>query len=231
MYPIDYVVGGVHIRLVGNGNVAVHEDYRGRGIMTQLLYEINEACKQCADVCYLHGDPVRYGRHGYVSGGVQYLLTIQPGAGDSISMMPMVPGDVPTMNALFRQKPDYVLRRDQDFLPSLRSFGRGAITLLDHLGKPIGYLSLDRAAGHIEEYALTAPIEKEIFPQIARILGRQINVLISGYDPGAASRCAQVADIAVQEPALFRILHQEKLRQAACALGLEENTHFAPFLT
>ena len=75
MYPLDYVVGGMHIRLVGNGNIAVHEDFRGKGVMTELLYAVNDACDKTGDVGYLHGDPTRYGRVGYIGAGVEYLLT------------------------------------------------------------------------------------------------------------------------------------------------------------
>lgn len=231
MYPIDYVVGGVHIRLIGNGNVAVHRDYRGRGIMTRLLAEINNACDTKGDVCYLHGDPVRYGRFGYVSGGIQYLLTFRPGESGGLSLRPMTAADVPAMNALSRQKTDYVLRRDEDFLPALRSCGREALVIAENQGAAIGYLSLDKAAGHIEEYALAAPVENRVLPQVAGVLGRTTTVLISGYDPQAANRCRAVADVTVQEPALFRILQPEKLRQAAAALDLEETTLYAPYLT
>ena len=86
---LDYVVGGVHIRLIANGNVAVHEEYRGRGVMTKLLHTINEACDTDGDLCYLHGDPVRYGRVGYVGGGIEYLLTFQPGTKYNYDFLPM----------------------------------------------------------------------------------------------------------------------------------------------
>ena len=52
MYPIDYVVGGVHIRLIGNGNIVVHEDYRGRGVMMALLQRINEECDIIGEAGY-----------------------------------------------------------------------------------------------------------------------------------------------------------------------------------
>ena len=78
MYPLNYVVGGEHLRLIANGNVAVHGDYRGKGVMSALLNKINDECDKVADLCYLHGDPTRYGRFGYFGGGIQYKMTFQP---------------------------------------------------------------------------------------------------------------------------------------------------------
>jgi len=231
MYPIDYVVGGKHIRLIGNGNIAVHEDYRGRGVMSALLTKVNEECDRCGDVCYLHGDPVRYGRVGYVGGGIQYLLIVPPGKDSGLAFRPMVPEDVPALNELSRTKPDYVMRRDADFIPALRSCGREPVTVLDSQGQIAGYLSFHREESHVEEYAFYSPWEAQVFPQLAAAAGRSITVIISGYYPDAAERCREVSDIRVQQPALFRIIHPEPLREAARSLGLDDSVLYAPYLT
>lgn len=231
MYPIDYVVGGKHIRLIANGNVAVDEAYRGRGIMGAMLEEINRECDRCGDLCYLHGNAVRYGRFGYVADGVEYRLTVNPGKEDIFSFRPMEQADVSALNRLSRQKPDYVVRRDEDFIAALRSGGREAITVLDGEGQPAGYLSLHRGKAHIEEYAFCSDWETRIFPQIACFVERPITVTISGYDPSAAERCKAVAVVQQKNPALFRRIHPEVLQEAAAALGLDPVVLCAPYLT
>lgn len=231
MYPLTYVVGGVPIRLIANGNVAVDEDYRGQGIMSALLHAVNAECDRMGDVCYLHGNAVRYGRFGYVPGGIQYVLTVAPGEKGTATFRPMEQGNVPLLNRLSQQKPDYILRQDSEFIPALRSGGREAVTVLSGDGKPIGYLSYHRERGHVEEYAFGSTIEPEIFPQLAAEAGRPITVTVSGYDPAAAARCEAVAQVDTKRPALFRVIHPEKLQEAAIALGLDPNVFYAPYLT
>ena len=231
MYPLDYMVGGVHIRLIANGNVAVDEDYRGQGVMSALLRAINEECDRMGDVCYLHGSAERYGRFGYLAGGVQYVLTVAPGEKGAYTFRPMEQADVPALNRLSRQKPDYVLRQDADFIPALCSGGREAVTVLDGEKKTVGYLSYHREKGHVEEYAFASGVEARVFPQLAGERGGAVTVTVSGYDPAAAQRCEAVAEIRQKHPALFRVIHPEKLQEAAIALGLDPNVFYAPYLT
>jgi predicted N-acetyltransferase YhbS len=75
MYPLPYVVGGRPIRLIASGNVAVDAAYRGQGIMSALLEAVNRECDRCGDLCYLHGNAVRYGRFGYVAAGIQDVVS------------------------------------------------------------------------------------------------------------------------------------------------------------
>lgn len=231
MYPLDYVVGGKHIRLVANGNVAVDEAYRGRGIMGAMLEEINRECDKCADLCYLHGNAVRYGRFGYVADGVEYRLTVNPGKEDIFSFRPMEQEDVSALNRLSRQKADYVVRRDEDFIAALCSGGREAVAVTDGDEKLVGYLSFHREKALIEEYALCDEWEDRIFTQLAGTLERSVTVKISGYDPAAAERCKAVGEIQQKNPALCRVIHPEVLQEAAVALGLDPKVLYVPYLT
>lgn len=231
MYPIDYVVGGKHIRLMACGNVAVDENHRGQGIMSTLLKVIGDECDQCGDVCYLHGKPHRYGRVGFFANGIQYRLTFHSPREAAFTFRPMKEEDVPFLNRLSQRKTDYFVRRDEDFIPALRSGEREAVTVLDEKGEPIGYLSLQREKAHVEEYALAAPLEARVFPALAHELEKSVTLTVSGYDPAAAERCRQVASVEEETPALFRIIHKEPLQEAAKALGLAETVLFAPYLT
>ena len=231
MYPLDYVIGTQHIRLIGNGNVAVHEDYRNRGVMSAILHEINRICDEIGDVGYLHGNPVRYGRVGYVGCGIEYLLTFQPSEGERYVFSPMTPDDVPLQQARSERRCDYIKRRPEDFIPALCSGYREAITARDKNGVSVGFLSLNRATGAVEEFAFDEPREVSAFQALAQQLGRPVCVQLSGDDVQTLARCRDHADVKIGQPALFRIINPEPLRRAAQELGLPEDTLYAPYLT
>ena len=231
MYPLDYVIGTQHIRLIGNGNVAVHVDYRNRGVMSAILHEINRICDEIGDVGYLHGNPVRYGRVGYVGCGIEYLLTFQPSEGERYVFSPMTPDDVPLQQARSERRCDYIKRRPDDFIPALCSGYREAITVRDKNGVSVGFLSLNRTTGAVEEFAFDEPREVSAFQALAQQLGRPVCVRLSGYDVQTLARCRDHADVKIGQPALFRIINPEPLRRAAQELGLPEDTLYAPYLT
>lgn len=232
MYPLDYVVGGVHIRLIGNGNIAVHEDYRGKGVMTQLLYAVNDACDTSGDVGYMHGNPVRYGRFGYVGAGAEYLLTFLPKPDRAYAFAAMREEDVPFCRARSEENPDYIVRTDADFLPALHSGTREAVCVYLR-GALAGYVSLNRETGEAEEFAFgkDAAIEAEVFGALAAEIGKPVRARFSGYNVKAAKRCAGGADMQESQPALFRVIRREPLENAALSLGLPRDTLYAPYLT
>ena len=230
MYPIDYVVSGVHIKLIGNGNVAVHEDYRGQGVMTKILLKINEECDKVGDVGYLHGDPERYGRFGYFSGGVQYLCSFEPGEQAGYEFAAMLDKEVAWHMECAAGRSDYVVRSEKDFIPALRSQSREAISVFKN-GILVGYISLARKPGKVEEFAVANEDEAGVFRALAKELGRQVTVRLSGYDVKTLERIKAVSSVQQSEPALFRIINAEPLKAGAQALGLDENTIYAPYLT
>ena len=230
MYPMDYVVGGVHIKLIGNGNVAVHEDVRGRGIMSRLLEKINEECDACGDVGYLHGKIDRYARFGYYSMGIQYQCTVQPGAANDVEFVPMRPGDVTENQRIYTQMPDYIVRNLEDFIPALRSQGRKPLTVFRH-GEQIGYISLDCSKAAVEEYALSDRSEALVFRALAGFLGKPVMIRLSGYATDALERLSDSSTVQRSEPAQFRIIHSDPLKSGAAALGLDESVIYAPYLT
>lgn len=232
MYPLDYVVGGKHIRLIANGNVAVHEDYRGKGVMTSLMHAVNDACDISGDVCYLHGDPARYGRVGYIGEGIEYLLTFRPAKHQEFHFAAMQNADVPFCRARSEENCDYIVRLDKDFIPALRSGNREAISVFRG-GNLAGYLSLNRENGAVEEFGFGQDMfsEAEVFSALATELGKPVRVRLSGYNDKALARCRDHADVQIGQPALFRVIHREPLIDAAYALGLPQNTLYAPYLT
>ncbi len=232
MYPLEYVVGDVTLRLIGNGNVAVHEDYRNRGIMTQLLHAVNDACDLCGDLGYLHGNPIRYGRVGYIGGGIQYTLTFTPSFYDAYTFDKMLPEECAYLQKLSETKCDFIRRQTpKDFCLALQSGKRTAITVHGKSGEVLGYMSLQPETAFVEEFSFADASETEIFRALAYTLGQPVRVRLSGYDEVTLNRCREKAEITGSQPALFRIIHPEKLRKAARSLGLSEEVLYAPYLT
>ena len=231
MYPLDYVVGGEHLRLIANGNVAVHPDYRGRGVMSALLKAINTECDKRADLCYLHGDPVRYERFGYLSGGIQYNAIFKPGNSNGYKFLPMTKEHVAFNLALWESKSDYIARNHSDFIPAVRTGYRDAVSVFDQNNNPVGYISLNRELGSVAEFGISEEKETEVFFSLSKALGRDVNVLVSGYDIKTLNRIKPFAQIKESEPAQFRIIHPERIKEVALRAGLDENVLYAPYLT
>lgn len=231
IYPLDYVVGGEHIRLLGNGNIAVHWDFRNRGIMTALLHAVNDIADTCGDLGYLHGNPIRYGRVGYIGGGIEYLLTFQPNEKTAYQFIPIRSEDRERYNAVHETKCDYITRQLQDVIPALKSGKREALSVLRPDGTWIGGLSLDREKALVEEFGFVGEYEAEVFPALANLLGKELCVRLSGYNEKALHRLADHAIVKTAQPALFRMIHAERLQEAALALGLSKDVLFAPYLT
>ena len=143
----------------------------------------------------------------------------------------MRPEEVPLQQARSERRCDYIKRRPEDFILSLRSGSREAISVYGKDGTSVGFVSLNRNTGAVEEFAFDEERETEIFPALARALSRPIRVRLSGYDVKTLARCQDCATVEIGQPALFRIINPEPLRQAARSLGLAEDVLYAPYLT
>lgn len=234
MYPLDYVVGGEHIKLIANGNVAVHEDYRGKGVMSEILKKINEECDKCADICYLHGNPVRYGRFGYFAGETEYLLVFEPKTTSEYRFRQMQVADVPSLQKFSESKIEYVKRKQCDFIPALKSGYREAISVFNSKDELVGYMSFDSEKKHVEEFAFDDKIEHEVFQAFAQSIASPVEVLVSGYDYRMFESLKKYATVITkekEEPTLFRIINPKRLQEIARKLGLDEKTLYAPYLT
>ncbi len=234
MYPLDYVVGDQHIKLIANGNVAVHEDYRGRGVMSALLTKINDECDKCGDICYLHGDAVRYGHYGYFGGETSYILTFEPKDGSGFDFRPMCDGDVSKLQKISEGRVDYIKRNANDFIPALRSGHRKAISVFDKSNNLVGYISFNEDQKHVEEFAFDGEIEQDVFIALAKNVSAPVNALVSGYDYKTVKRlegCGAKAEQIKETSTLFRIINPERMKEIARNLDLDENTLFAPYLT
>lgn len=234
MYPLDYVVGGEHIRLIANGNVAVDENYRGCGVMSALLAKINEECDKCADICYLHGDAVRYGRYGYYGGEIKYNLTFEPGDTQEFTFRPMEDTDVPALQKMSEKRTDFIKRQRDEFIPALKSGRREALSVFDKNRNLVGYISFNEGMCHVEEFAFNGEIEVEVFGALAKTVSASVSVLISGYDKKTAKRLEKSgvkAELIKDTSTLFRVINPQRMKDVARLLDLDQNTLFAPYLT
>jgi len=201
-YPLQYRVGTRTVHLSADGNVAVAEEVRGRGIMSALMEEHRRECT--ADLSFLHsGNHARYARFGYIECGRQSRESYTPNA-KGYTFTPMTAEDIPACQKIAVLMADQIVRRDCDFIPSLRSHKRTPTVIRDASGKLFGFLTHED--GKVQEYALTDCTEMSaVFSSLAAALGHEVQVLVSGYEkvlPGKLSF-----------PALFRIGNPLKMME------------------
>ncbi len=231
VYKLDYVVGGEHIKLIGNGNIAVHEDFQGQGVMSKLNDAVNDECDKIGDVGYLHGKPERYGRWGYIGNGIQYELIFNPTELNGYEFVKLDDSHVDFCRELSHKKVDYIIRRREDFEPSLRSGGREAISVMKN-GNLVGFVSLNRDGAFVEEFAFDGEIEAEVFGALGCALGRTVKVRFSGYDLKTVERLETMSTaVNTSQPALFRIINEDRMKEVAKKLRLDESVIYAPYLT
>jgi predicted acetyltransferase len=77
VFPIDWRVGDVTLKVAGVGGVAVHPDYRGKGYMKLLMnHAVAEMRSAGYDLSYLGGRRQRYAYFGYEVAGTTYRLSV-----------------------------------------------------------------------------------------------------------------------------------------------------------
>lgn len=101
----------------------------------------------------------------------------------------------------------------------------------DKQGVLEGYLSISYEKGFVEEFAFKSEREEQVFSALANILGNPLEVRLSGYDVNSLMRFKKVAEIEQSQPALFRIIHAERIKEIARKTGLDENVLYAPYLS
>ena len=75
--PLDVIVEDVELKVAGIGGVAVDPEYRGKGLMRDLLkFSIQHMKEAKYDISVLGGDRWRYGNYGWENGGRCYSFSI-----------------------------------------------------------------------------------------------------------------------------------------------------------
>jgi len=156
VFPIDWVVGGTHLRLAGIGGVSVHPDFRGQGLMRLLMdaamFEIERGDYHAA--C-LGGNRRRYGHWGFEKAGVEASFVVSANSLEHAARTQLqlgekplhigaaTPADFSAMHALYRQQPIHCTRSLESFPQHLHNWRRQPVVVRDSGGRIAGYACFD----------------------------------------------------------------------------------------
>lgn len=156
VFPIDWVVGSVHLKLAGIGGVSVHPDFRGQGLMRLLMDAAMAEIKHTGyHAACLGGNRRRYGHWGFEKAGVEATFTVTTNslehAGQTVrrpdqisfQITPAAAADLPAMHALYRQQPIHCTRSPDFFPRHLHNWRRHPLVVRTVGGRVAGYACFD----------------------------------------------------------------------------------------
>lgn len=205
------------LHAVGIGSVAVDPSCRGKGYMRDMMRCCDEIAKaQNADVGYLSGYRQRYGRYGYVPGGVRHTFEVsdyfiarhKPAKHYAFLPFRKDPGALPDLLSLHGAQ-DYRWTRDDFFLIASTWYCHGW-TVRDEAGAVAGYLISERWRREIGELVLGEGISAaDVLVDFAR--ARKLNglrVTLTAGQIGLQRELLQFAEHPTTEaPAMFKIFN------------------------
>ncbi len=162
VFPIDWRVGGIGLKMAGVGGVSVHKDFRGKGYMKLLMnHAVDEMRREGVDLSYLGGRRQRYAYFGYEVGGCKYKLDfIRHNVEHALNgldtpvvfePMPTDPDSLATVKALQEAQPNYCRRPVDAFDRYLRSWHYRPMVARDDSGRIVGYVACDKEQNQINE--------------------------------------------------------------------------------
>lgn len=95
IFPMTFVCGEVRLSVGGIGGVSTDPQYRGRGLMTEILNKaISMMERRNYDISILWGERLRYGRFGWENAGRHYTFNIDrrhvvPGKPEGAEIRPL----------------------------------------------------------------------------------------------------------------------------------------------
>ncbi len=155
VFPIDWRVGGILLRMAGIGGVSVHKDFRGKGYMKLLMnHAIEQIRAEGYDLSYLGGRRQRYAYFGYEVGATAYnLLFLRDNirhafnGQDEVVTLEPAPDEADTnaaIKALHDAQLQYCERPVDTFGRYLRNWHSQPLLARDKTDKIVGYLSPNR---------------------------------------------------------------------------------------
>lgn len=151
MYVFPLRVMDTTLRVGYLGSMAVHPRARGQGTMGTLMQkQVERGSELGLDMIVLGGQRQRYQRSGFETGGASYVYSIsmsnvRHALADvdvqEFSLRGMEQSDVPQMLALYDRQLVAGARREDNFIATLKSYRREALTIL-RAGVPVGYMSV-----------------------------------------------------------------------------------------
>jgi len=155
VFPIDWRVGQVTLKIAGVGGVAVHPDSRGKGYMKLLMnHAVSEMRGAGYDLSYLGGRRQRYAYFGYEVAGLTYsLLYLKDnirhtfaGRDQALALEPATDNadTIATLKTLHDTQPNHCVRPAESFHRYLRCWHSNPMLACDHDGQVVGYITTDR---------------------------------------------------------------------------------------
>ncbi len=221
MYVFPLRVCDVTIHVGYLGSMAVHPRVRGQGTMGTLMQkQIERGYELGLDLMVLGGQRQRYQRSGFETGGAGVVYSISGSnvrhalAGtdaSAITFREMVQEDVPAMMTLYENQIVAGARTEKNFIATLKSYRRCAITVLDD-GVPAGYISTTADGAAMGEIIMADP--QRILPAIKAWMGAKglklLHVNAAPYDALLGSLLAPICESFSLVPNLMiRVLKPE----------------------
>lgn len=150
--PIRLSVGGADLLGYGVGTVAVREESRGRGYMTDMFEEcLSEARRNGAAFSVLGGLRQRYEHYGYATAEVSVSFSVTETSlrhtlgtrKSKLSLREAAEEDGATLVRLMETEPVFARREPGDFVTICRHCGRTPL-LAEKDGEAVGYVVADR---------------------------------------------------------------------------------------
>lgn len=162
----------VHFTMAGIGSVAVDKAYRGKGIMTAMLQQVNQKMRdQGYPISWLGGDRFRYKNYGWDIAGMQHQMTVTRADLNKMDItkaagVEATEKDIPVLQEIYKNYDNRQLRSEALWLSHLRR--KGLITSIqgdsylihdvsrpEHLSELVGERDmLSLLYGHMIHYQL-----------------------------------------------------------------------------
>jgi predicted acetyltransferase len=180
VFPINWRVGGVTLKVAGIGGVAVHPDSRGKGYMKLLMnHAVAEIRSAGYDLSYLGGRRQRYAYFGYEVAGCKYKLTVHPdnirhafaGRDTDVKFEPATDDAeiITSLKTLHDAQAMFCVRPAETFCRYLKSWNYEPIIARDTSGQLIGYIS-----AHPENAQINELVARDV-QTASRMLGKWVS--------------------------------------------------------
>jgi predicted N-acetyltransferase YhbS len=207
VFPMDWMVGGEALKVVGIGGVAVHPADRGKGYMKALMTEAAAlASAQGAALSWLSGGRIRYRPFGYETAGTCFQFAVSGGAaGDAMPALRFDPlrddmeEMLTTAMTFYERLPMHMVRTPGEFRLRCRAWSQDLWLARRQDGAVVGYLVAGTGNTVAEAAAHDAGTAVEIVRAWAT---RQEHALVDAYpcDPDHVTRLAACAESVAVRP-------------------------------
>lgn len=221
-YFLNYRIGDDILHVCANGNIAVANSARGKGIMGAMFEKIESDTSSKCDISYLHGKKGRYRLFGYEECGAQYNISFTRHMLKNTVSVRYIFSDMRSnsfngyqdeLMTIYKRKFDYIERSSEEFIPALTACGRIPICISDEQGGICGYFSYDSGKESIEEFGFKNYFDADkILKSFMNFIQKDISIRVNEYDKDLLDYLIRISEnYTVSAPALFKINHFENV--------------------